>query len=126
MSHLIDTSAFPTGDDIDYEWVWNYAEARYAHYAAIFDSLDGKAGAIITYLGGGTGLFTLMTTAAVATDKRPFQRRSSTCWSGGALRARGACWAGRADGPPRELPPLEVPGQQREVLHLNSRDAVSR
>jgi hypothetical protein len=61
--------AVEPGDDIAYEWVWSHARELYTHYDTLSEWLDGKAGSIVSYLGGGAGLFTIASLALVATDR---------------------------------------------------------
>ncbi|SIN69218.1 hypothetical protein SAMN05444166_0158 [Singulisphaera sp. GP187] len=58
-------------NDVDYEWVCEYARDCYDRSEKIFAVLDGKANDIIKYLGGGAGLFTL----AVLTNLKPENAR---------------------------------------------------
>jgi hypothetical protein len=45
--------------DLDYDWVYDHAKATFERCMGVFDRLDVKAGNIITYLGGATGVVTL-------------------------------------------------------------------
>lgn len=56
---------------VEYDWVYDYAVARYAATLLHFKELDDKALAIITYIGSGMGIFTLGALAAVANAKLP-------------------------------------------------------
>jgi hypothetical protein len=55
----------------DYEWVWDYAEELYRRLDSAYKELDDKADALIKYLGGGTGLFTLLAIATIPREKAP-------------------------------------------------------
>src|SRR4051812_42777079 len=58
-------------EGVDYGWVADYAKDRQAMLLAAFKDLDDKAGAIITYLGSGTGLLTLGALAAAGSGALP-------------------------------------------------------
>ncbi|AWM41784.1 hypothetical protein GobsT_71090 [Gemmata obscuriglobus] len=48
-------------DEVPYAWIADVAKSKYDAFMKAFDDLDAKAGAIIGYMGGGTGLATLGT-----------------------------------------------------------------
>ena len=54
---------------VEYGWVVKYSREQYEEAKKVFDSLDVKATTIITYLSSGTGLLTIGSVVAVATDK---------------------------------------------------------
>jgi asparagine N-glycosylation enzyme membrane subunit Stt3 len=45
--------------DLDYDWVYEHAKGTFDRCIGVFERLDAKAGNIITYLGGATGVVTL-------------------------------------------------------------------
>jgi hypothetical protein len=52
-------------EGVEYSWVFDYAKALWAERSGEFTSLDNKADAIIKYLGGGLGLFSIGVLAKV-------------------------------------------------------------
>ena len=56
---------------VEYEWVTKHSREQYDDAKKVFDGLDAKATAIITYLSSRTGLITLGSIAAIATEKVP-------------------------------------------------------
>ena len=54
---------------VDYGWVLKHAERVADHDFAVYRRLDDKAAAVLGYVGGGAGIFTLGSLAAVASDK---------------------------------------------------------
>jgi hypothetical protein len=52
-------------DNVDYDWIWNYAKDKFDRAEQTYNELDDKANDIIKYLGGGTGLFALATLANI-------------------------------------------------------------
>ncbi len=53
--------------DVSYEWLWDYASDKFKRAQQTYKDLDDKAGDIIKYLGGGTGIFALATLANMTT-----------------------------------------------------------
>lgn len=56
---------FTPKEGVDYRWVVEFARRRHEYFEKSAESLDNKAASIIGYLGGGTGLFTLGSVAAI-------------------------------------------------------------
>jgi hypothetical protein len=53
----------------EYGWIVDHAKALHADADKDFDALDGKAASIITNLGGGAGLLTITSLAALASGQ---------------------------------------------------------
>jgi hypothetical protein len=56
----------PAGSTRDYAWVYDLAKDQYEKLVKIFDGLDGKADAIVKYLGAGTAVVTTVAVFSVS------------------------------------------------------------
>ena len=61
--------SFEPTDKDSTAWILELAKARFAFRERSYKELDDKAAAITGYLGSGTGIFTLGSLAAIASDK---------------------------------------------------------
>lgn len=59
-------TGFEPKPEVDYRWVVNFAKSTVDYYEKASADVDSKAASVVGYLGGGTGLFTLGSIAAVA------------------------------------------------------------
>jgi hypothetical protein len=54
--------------DRDYKWIWQYAEQNFLRWEDANKYLDEKADSLIKYLGGGTGLFTILSITSAKSE----------------------------------------------------------
>lgn len=62
-------NTFEPQEGVDYAWVVTRAKEDHANMLTVFRRLDDKAGAVINYLGGGSGLLALGTFAGLTSIK---------------------------------------------------------
>lgn len=59
-------NTFEPSDEVDYDWILDYAKDQYDHYVSVYRALDEKGSSIVGYLGGGAGLLMLGALTAVS------------------------------------------------------------
>lgn len=60
---------FDPDPDVEYGWVFEYANKRWDEQLAIYQKLEDKASSVITWVGGGTGLFAVGVVSSVSEGK---------------------------------------------------------